>query len=661
MAIIANILAEFNPKGINDAETAFNRFGKVVGGALATTAIVNFGQAMVNAAVEDEASMKRLETQLRNTISATDDQVLAVEQFVEKTQNATGVLDDQLRPALGSLVRATGDAKQAQELLTLAIDISIGTGRDLEAVSLALAKAQDGNVGALGRLGIATKDAEGKTLSFEQIVGNLSKTFGGQADAALDTTEGKMRLLSVQFESAKEAIGQALIPGLTSIATAITPVVQAFGNLNPELRNAITTIGLSTALTKSLGGSLEGLGVSAGVAKTAMGVLNIAMIAYTVNASRNAEESQRAATALGDLSRASDEQLQEQLALVVATRIFAEESTDAKDVLAAIAQESLGTAQRLVDLGIAQDELGISTTDATTILNAEIAAQKQAQTDMAATTGVIEDQTEATDDLTDSYEEAEKKLQALISATLSMFSTQIGLEQSTWATQDAITAYNEIIGQVLSGTYEGTDAFRDYAEAENEVLLAALAQAEAAVKLATDTKEAAGASLSAGEAARIQREELEKVAATLDPGSPLRKQLDEYIRTLNEKIPRDIETKFVATISYDTAELNRFRTVTGRASGGSVTTTSPYVVGENGPELFVPYSDGTVVSNPDLLRMATSSSITGGGRSSGGTTVGQIVVNMPAGSSGDDVVRSLKRWVDKNGPIPIATTTSRRG
>jgi phage-related minor tail protein len=40
--------------------------------------------------------------------------------------------------------------------------------------------------------------------------------------------------------------------------------------------------------------------------------------------------------------------------------------------------------------------------------------------------------------------------------------------------------------------------------------------------------------------------------------------------------------------------------ILGRASGGPVDKSTPYVVGERGPELFVPGTGGTVVNNRDL-------------------------------------------------------------
>ena len=60
----------------------------------------------------------------------------------------------------------------------------------------------------------------------------------------------------------------------------------------------------------------------------------------------------------------------------------------------------------------------------------------------------------------------------------------------------------------------------------------------------------------------------------------------------------------------------------GRASGGSVTQNTPYMVGERGAELFVPQRSGTIIPNHNL------SEVMGGG---GGTTFnGPYIANMQA-------------------------------
>src|SRR5213596_2325577 len=126
----------------------FAKVGKVaavgLAGGIAAAGVVaiKFGKA----AAEDQQQAALLAKQLKNSAHATDGQVTATERWISKQGVAKGVADDQLRPALMSLVRATCDVGKAQKLATLAMDVSAGTGKDLGAVSMALAKAQNGNV-----------------------------------------------------------------------------------------------------------------------------------------------------------------------------------------------------------------------------------------------------------------------------------------------------------------------------------------------------------------------------------------------------------------------------------------------------------------------------------------------------------------------------------
>jgi hypothetical protein len=83
--------------------------------------------------------------------------------------------------------------------------------------------------------------------------------------------------------------------------------------------------------------------------------------------------------------------------------------------------------------------------------------------------------------------------------------------------------------------------------------------------------------------------------------------------------------------------------VPGLAAGGPVSAGSPYIVGETGPELFVPTGSGTIMNNNRL-----------GGLGGGGTM--NVTVNMPVGSDGADVVAALQRYARAHGgTVPILT------
>lgn len=223
---------------------ALKKAGKVAGLGLAAGAVIA-GKAlfdMTKAAIEDEAAQAKLSNTLKKAAGATDAQIAQTEEWITKQGELLGYTDDQLRPALGKLATATGDVTKAQELATLAMDVASGSGKDLNQVVEAFQKAQNGSVGGLSRLGVATKDAEGKTKSFAQIQKDLAATYEGAAATGAETLEGKMNRLKIQFTEAGEAIGAKLIPVVAQMVDWFVakglPAIQQFGgwlrdNLGP--------------------------------------------------------------------------------------------------------------------------------------------------------------------------------------------------------------------------------------------------------------------------------------------------------------------------------------------------------------------------------------------------------------------------------------------
>jgi hypothetical protein len=244
------------------------KYGKIAAGALAAVGAaaavmaVKLGVDAVKGAVEDELSQKKLATALRNTTKATDEQIKSTEDYITKQQLAFGITDTKLRPALATLARATGDVTEAQRLNNLAIDISAATGKDLETVALGLAKAYNGNIGALTRLGIPLDQNIIKTKDFDAAAGELTKLFGGSATANTETLQGKLNILKETFSELQEGVGVKFIPVLENLLTNIMKVSKGFSGEDPEglsarareLAGAYTGNGAN-----SLGGSLKAL------------------------------------------------------------------------------------------------------------------------------------------------------------------------------------------------------------------------------------------------------------------------------------------------------------------------------------------------------------------------------------------------------------------
>lgn len=229
--------AENDVQGFGDK---IGKFGKAAGLAFAAAGAAAAAYAGklaidgVKAAIEDEAAQLRLATSLKNVTGATDAQIAATEDYITKTTLATGVTDDELRPSLDRLVRATKDVETAQKLQAVALDVSAGSGKSLEAVTNAMAKAAEGNTAALGKLGLGLSAAELKTMSMDEVTKKLASTFGGQASAQADTFQGKMARLQVAFNEGKETIGvfilDAITPMIDTVVNKVIPAISDFVN-----------------------------------------------------------------------------------------------------------------------------------------------------------------------------------------------------------------------------------------------------------------------------------------------------------------------------------------------------------------------------------------------------------------------------------------------
>jgi hypothetical protein len=201
----------------------------------------------VKSAIEDEAAQAKLATTLKNVTGATNNQIKAVEDYITQTALANGVTDDKLRPSLDRLIRSTKDQTKAQELQSLALNISAGTGKDLQAVSEALGKAYDGNLGALKKLGVGIDESIIKSKNFDAAAAALSKTFEGQASQQAETFAGKMARLNVAFDEAKETVGSYVLDALTPLVSNIVskgiPALTDFAsNLGKSLGPAFNQI-----------------------------------------------------------------------------------------------------------------------------------------------------------------------------------------------------------------------------------------------------------------------------------------------------------------------------------------------------------------------------------------------------------------------------------
>jgi hypothetical protein len=250
MAVYLPIVTQFNNKGLKQAEKGFkdlegaqakakyalgkaNKYAAVALGGL----VAGLGDA-VKGAMEDEQAQKMLARQLEKTTGATDAQIKGMENYITAQGKLKGFTDDELRPALAGLVRATKDIDEAQRANNLAMDVAAAKGLSLETVTKAMEKAYGGNMTALAKLSPELKQMIKDGASMEEVMAEMAKTFGGAATDSANTAAGSMKRLGIALGEAKEGVGAALLP----ILEKALPVLQKFATWAQENPTLITAV-----------------------------------------------------------------------------------------------------------------------------------------------------------------------------------------------------------------------------------------------------------------------------------------------------------------------------------------------------------------------------------------------------------------------------------
>ncbi len=257
-----DIASEFTgAKAFKQADTATQKLTNNVkslarnfGLAFSTAAVLSYAKKSVKAASEDQAAQASLAQTLKNLGYQNSATAVSVNDFISSLERQTGILDDELRPAMDRLLRATGSVTESQNLMSLALDISAGTGKTLSQVSQSLQKAFLGQTQALGRLGVGLSKAELTSSNFEQITARLTVLFAGQAKRQADSFKGSIDKLAVAANNASETIGTGLIDALKTLGenTSIEDLASNMEKTSIYIADVIRGVGVLAAKLKDI-------------------------------------------------------------------------------------------------------------------------------------------------------------------------------------------------------------------------------------------------------------------------------------------------------------------------------------------------------------------------------------------------------------------------
>ena len=687
MSVSIPIITEFNGTGIAKAkaefkqlETSSQKAGFVLRKAAlpAAAALSAVGAALFSstkAAIEDAAAQTLLASNLKKTTGATDAQIAASEDWISVQGRLLGISDDDLRPALSQLAKATGSVTEAQRLATQAMDISAATSKPLSAVVSSLEKAYGGNFKALQLLAPEYRNIIKDGASFETVMAKLAKTTGGAATVAANTAEGQFQRFALALKETKESIGLALLPTInkllpllaaagnwaqknTALFLAIAGAIVAFAGAIVAARVAMSAWKAVAVVTEIVNFALAASYTAVQVA-TGIGIATALAGAAAFVIIKNKMDKARGAANLyaGALTTVIDNQKQlNDYVGPVATRDFTKFKTQVDETTSST--DKLSTAEKKA-----------------VEVKAKLAAAAKKASEAAKQ--LAADLKDARDALTEQFAEALKTVTDKLDAAKAKFDdfsdTVSGVFTSALSFKDAYEAGSDAGGGFISGLTSQVDKIKKFGELTNRLIANGLSQdalqlvldagVESGTAIAEELLNGAGNILTANALVADAKTMADRVGlnaanayfkAGVDAATAMvqgmQSIIDKYVPMMNAP---GISPSGVASLgasfgaessgNFDPSVLGNldwstiFQGITidvgglaTLASGGLVTSPTIALIGEGGqPEAVIP-----------LDRMGSM----GGGA--------QVTINVNGGDP-NAVVDALRTYMRQNGSVPI--------
>jgi hypothetical protein len=213
-----------------------------IGATVATAAAVTFGTLAVKAFDDSQNRIAQTNAVLKSTgqvAGVTADQVTKLATALEKQ---TKFSDEDIRSVENLLLTFTSIGKDIFPQATkIVLDMATALGEDTKSASIQLGKAlQDPVLGvtALRRVGVNFNSAQqdviknlvdtGQAAKAQQLImAELTKEFGGSAEAAGNTFAGSLSKLKNQINNVEEAVGSVIVKRLTPFVTKALEAVAA--------------------------------------------------------------------------------------------------------------------------------------------------------------------------------------------------------------------------------------------------------------------------------------------------------------------------------------------------------------------------------------------------------------------------------------------------
>ena len=272
--------SKFDKAGFDKARAAINGVAKgalVLGAALAAA-----GYKAAQAAGIQERAELTLAQAMQQAGTYTKAAFEHNKDYAASLQTMTEYGDEAILGVQKMLTNFGVEGVMLDKLTKATLDLASAKGMDLRAAADLVSKSVGSTTNALTRYGIAVEGDVGSTERLQMAVDNISKLFGGAAEANAKTFLGAVNQLKNIIGDLWEDVGFKLLPALKDyikiIKTDIVPKMKAWidesGNIESVIKNVVSVIRIAAVVSYAFAKTIEFLYQSTKIAKDGFGALN---------------------------------------------------------------------------------------------------------------------------------------------------------------------------------------------------------------------------------------------------------------------------------------------------------------------------------------------------------------------------------------------------
>lgn len=194
----------------------------------AIAGVVGTISIFVKAYLESEVAVNKLNTALKNQGLFTEETSKELQAYATSLANVTTFTDESIVETMAALTSFGLAGDELKKVTKAALDLSVGLGVDLKTATLLLGKAAVGETGALSRFGISIKENIPPAEKLTAIIEQVNTRWGGEAQAQLNTTAGKLQNFHNRLSEFKELIGKLIIPVIDFFLSKLMSILMAF-------------------------------------------------------------------------------------------------------------------------------------------------------------------------------------------------------------------------------------------------------------------------------------------------------------------------------------------------------------------------------------------------------------------------------------------------